>query len=801
MRARAVRATLNVWLTFGLALPLAPSAVAQAGQGSDGQETAQARRVLSDLRGLIDPTLFDLDALSLHMAFEEPETIADWVRTEVRFEAYAGLLRGPDGTLVARAGNALDQSVLLAQLLTDAGYDARVALGSLSEEEARTLVLSMFEVPSRPTRPADVQGAAALIAAATGSDHSDAEELLRTVAQLDVQQVPEYEEAVAGAESLLQQLGVPTDPDVTQELVDEARDYAWVEYRLSESNAWTPAHPAWQVFAEPPAVVADEHLEGEVPQDLLHRLRIEVTIERKRGDEFTTAQLMDPWERPVANLLGRAVVVGNTVLGESGATSIFDLGAELAEAAFYAPTLNGSLAPGAMAFDLRGNLVPPDAAVSAMAGVFQTAGERVGGAIGALGELGGDGASEDPFALTAQWIDIVLVAPGGEETRHRRTVFDRRAPGAREDGTGELLDESFLLDGILSTYALMTTGGRLSASFIADQLAGQADYHLEVIDRLANSGSASSEAERAQALMRELADYVPKDHLNLFAASDAIDSSLSGVAYRAQPSVIALVGALTPRAELAANSGIDIIANAKRVLLVDGDEVLRDHEAAVLAGVWDTIMEREFVESYGRVAQNAAGALMQGDMVLVRAPMSSASLRSAGVPDAALTAVSETLRGGYAVLIPTLGDGGTAEEPADAAGWSYWRVDLATGETLGMDAAGRGASMTEFLEGLIVGLTVNAALAVPSLIQCAASDASWLCYCDVIASGVLFSFAGALFSALVAAETALLVYVIVDITVVGPITTVMTPPICSSFATRDGRTLAGAGERSVCWAA
>lgn len=118
-----------------------------------------------------------------------------------------------------------------------------------------------------------------------------------------------------------------------------------------------------------------------------------------------------------------------------------------------------------------------------------------------------------------------------------------------------------------------------------------------------------------------------------------------------------------------------------------------------------------------------------------------------------------------------------------------------------MDAAGRGASMTEFLEGLIVGLTVNAALAVPSLIQCAASDASWLCYCDVIASGVLFSFAGALFSALVAAETALLVYVIVDITVVGPITTVMTPPICSSFATRDGRTLAGAGERSVCWAA
>src|SRR5690606_9218958 len=391
-------------------------------------------------------------------------------------------------------------------------------------------------------------------------------------------------------------------------------------------------------------------------------------------------------------------------------------------------------------FDLRGNLVPPDVAMSAMAGVFQTVGERVGGAIGALGELGGDGAEEDPFALTAQRIDIVLVAPGGEETRHRRTVFDRRAPGAREDGTGELLDESVLLDGILSTYALMTTGGRLSSSFVADQLAGQAAYHLDVIDALANMEGAPTEADRAQALMRELADYVPKDHLNLFAASDAIDGSLAAVTYRAQPSVIALVGALTPGDELTANSGVDIIANAKRILLVDGDNVLRDHEAGVLAGVWDTIMEREFVERYGRVAQNAAGSRALGDMTLIPDPASSKALRAAGVPDQALAAVSDTLRGGYAVLVPVLGERESSEPAAYGAGWSYWRVDLVTGATLGMDAWCGGAWMTEFLQGLAVGLTVNAALAVPSLIQCAASDASWLCYCDVIAGGILFSF-------------------------------------------------------------
>lgn len=804
MSRRAVRATLHIWLVFGLALPLAPTAVAQVGQGSAGQETAEARRVLADLRSLIDPTRFDVDALSLDLAFEEPEAIADWVSAEVRYEAYAGLLRGPDGTLGARAGNALDQSVLLAQLLTDAGYDSRVALGSLTDEAAHELVLSMFDEHTDLVRPVDtpvIEGAAEAIAAATATDATDAADVLRALAQLDVEQLPEYGEAVAGAESLLQQLGVPADPDVTQDLVAEARDYAWVEFRLSGTDPWTATHPAWQVAGEPPVVEADAYLEGEVPQELLHRLRIEVTVERKRGDAFSTEALMEPWERPVANLLGRTLVVGNTVLGETGATSITELGSELADVAFYAPTLNGSLAPGAMAFDLRGNLVPPDVAMSAMAGVFQTVGERVGGAIGALGELGGDGAEEDPFALTAQWIDIVLVAPGGEETRHRRTVFDRRAPGAREDGTGELLDESVLLDGILSTYALMTTGGRLSPSFVADQLAGQVAYHLDVVDALTNMEGALTEADRAQALMRELADYVPKDHLSLFAASDAIDGSLPAVAYRAQPSVIALVGALTPGDELTANSGVDIIANAKRILLVDGDEVLRDHEAGVLAGVWDTIMEREFVERYGRVARNATGTRALGDMALIRYPTSSESLRAAGVPDQALAAVSETLRGGYAVLVPVLGESESSDATVHGTGWSYWRVDLATGETLGMDPWGRGASMTEFLQGLVVGLTVNAALAVPSLIQCAASDASWLCYCDVIASGTLLSFAGALVGAFVAAEAAVLTYVIVDITVVGPITTVMTPPICSAFASRGGHTLAGAAERSACWAA
>src|SRR5690606_34845639 len=88
---------------------------------------------------------YDVDELSLALAFEDAEVIASWVADNLRYQVYAGLLRGPQGTLVAGAGNALDQAVLLASLLGDAGYDTRVVLGELTDDDARTLVMSMFD--------------------------------------------------------------------------------------------------------------------------------------------------------------------------------------------------------------------------------------------------------------------------------------------------------------------------------------------------------------------------------------------------------------------------------------------------------------------------------------------------------------------------------------------------------------------------------------------------------------------------------------------------------------------------------
>src|SRR5690606_9146740 len=91
------------------------------------------------------------------------------------------------------------------------------------------------------------------------------------------------------------------------------------------------------------------------------------------------------------------------------------------------------------------------------------------------GQLGGDEAPTEACALVAQYLDIVLIAPGGEETTHRRVLFDRRPAEARESGSGDLLEERVVLDGVMSSYVLLVTGGALSAGFVA---AG--DHALEV---------------------------------------------------------------------------------------------------------------------------------------------------------------------------------------------------------------------------------------------------------------------------------------------------------------------------------
>ncbi|HEX3304051.1 MAG TPA: hypothetical protein VHR64_14280, partial [Thermomicrobiales bacterium] len=76
------------------------------------------------------PTIADI-AAALQW---DTERIFRFVADHVAYEPYVGALRGAEGTLRAMAGNAVDQSLLLAALLAEAAVPYRFAIGQLSAD-------------------------------------------------------------------------------------------------------------------------------------------------------------------------------------------------------------------------------------------------------------------------------------------------------------------------------------------------------------------------------------------------------------------------------------------------------------------------------------------------------------------------------------------------------------------------------------------------------------------------------------------------------------------------------------------
>lgn len=722
------RGALSVALVLGLAFPWAPTALAQGSRVDAGlDELARQRRMLELVQGGVDTSRFDLDELRLDAAFMDAPEIGEFVASSYRFELYRGVLRGPQGTLVSGAGNALDLSVLLATLLRDAGYDSRVALGLLGSEDAERLLTRALEArPEAREVVNDGDDMVAELAQVAGVSEAELIEYRQALASADLRSSDRYQESVTASAALIQALadgGVNLQGASHEDLVAEAKEYAWVEYRLGANDAWGELHPAFGALAAPAPLTADEYLEGSVPDRLQHRLRIEVGIERKRGDVFTEEHLMTPWERPVANMLGVNLSVANSPLGQSADATLQELGTSLSGTLFFVPLLNGAMAPGAKAFDTLGNLLSPEDAASAMAGVFQTAASKLNKATGALGALGSDGpADAEPFALTAQFVDVVHIAPGGQEARQRRYIFDRRAGDARALGGTALLDESVLLNGILTNMEIMVTGGSLPLDFLAHDAAEQGLHYLDAMERLLQ------EPDQA-GLQLAFADVRGREQLLLMALFEAAGPSSGGVAYRAEPTVVSIRQALTIGEAVSGEMGVDIVFSGRRFLVNGPSGVMEDPESAVMAGAWDTMVERLYMQRFTPEVASAYSVFGAG--APLRVVKNESELAGSGAPTEALPAMQRDLSAGNVLVY----------SDTEAAAFGWWRVDPRTGATLGMGSGGHGTAFTEYLIELSPSLAFTAALAVPGVFMCTTltGTALALCICDMVVGAVVFT--------------------------------------------------------------
>jgi hypothetical protein len=663
------------------------------------QAVLQYLELAQELRALVDRTQFDAEALLDRLDYE-PDAIVALVRDEIQFEPYNGLLRGANGTLMAGAGNSLDQSVLLAKMLNDAGFEARILQGKLSNEEAKKLLSLTRETQPPETPFVNSEAARKVLRKIAAIVDMPTGQVNRHLGMLDGDgAAPGTEELRRAAQgetrALLDLLGKHGtklgDENILGTITAQTQDYFWVQYR-EDTVEWTDIHPAFG-RSDNPTIEPVRHLIGEVPAELQHRIRIESTLVRIRGGKSESLPLMPAWERPAANLAQRSVTYAHTpMVNPQGIT---DAATYLSSGKLYAPTLDVSIASDS-AFDMSGNLIPMDAAQAAGAELFQTVAEKGDLAEAALAGLGSDdeATSKRRMALSEVRLKITAIAPGGQEREVTRVLYNP-CNDHQPLLNGETcfpaeptnLDKLALTTGTSVAVATSRTPESLLLDRALARIINNRDLWLLIIDP-------EKKGNLQDWLEVELEDTSWIGYLPFFQGLDS--SNNPAHVYRSEPSIALFQQILT--ADNSYNLSMDILQNTKRAFTREGGKLTYDAEALVYEGIWETGAEYQFLIGDYRQSSQRAFPLLR------KAPSATAArvtTDAGALPLWGKHTIKPALNAGYTAVIDSRDYGSNNEDI------SWYRIDPGTGETLGMNAQGRGGAL-EYAVKLGVGLTAIA---------------------------------------------------------------------------------------------
>ncbi|NIV75406.1 MAG: hypothetical protein GWN37_11395 [Gammaproteobacteria bacterium] len=326
---------------------------------------------------------------------KDPERIFAFVRDQVAYEVYRGYLRGPRGTLLAMAGNSVDQAALLGSLLEHAGHRARYVRGVLPEAEIQKLVEAMWAAgppPARTVNEPSPEVAAAL-------------ETLRNGVERDYNLIRGH----------LERAGRTAGPEAATRLgslASEARAHYWVQWW--KDGAWVDLDPTFEEAAVDERLAqADEPFES-FPEGLYHRVEIVVRLEEYTGDQSSERVILRHSAK-AAELSGRDLPLVHLPEHWKGpANSLQDaISASLEDTGRIKPVL------------LLGNERPE------VGKPFRQKRPKQAGLGGLMNMLKGEGTREPVSIATAEWVEFDFVYPGGRKKTVVREIFDRVGPARR----------------------------------------------------------------------------------------------------------------------------------------------------------------------------------------------------------------------------------------------------------------------------------------------------------------------------------------------------------------------------------
>lgn len=307
-----------------------------------------------------------------------------FVRDQIRFEAYSGLLRDSDGALAARAGNSVDRSRLLARMLSAVGVRTRFATCDLPQEQAQVLFEGMFA--KAPTTPVAYKSP-----------------FMNRVVRRAQRDFPVVRSAIGNRL-------VSAGRKAREQALNDIRTHVWVQANIDKR--WTDLDSAF-ADAEPGKTYCTAFSTVDaIPPEWQQQVTIRVVVEHVVDSALQTDTVLET-KHPAAELVQQAVFLSHNMdRGQAGGIA---------------------LAPGAAGAPAKWAPVLTIAGESTVGQPF-TFEDEAPQATFADALSGGSGVS----AFIAEWIEFEIQRPDGMTEKVQRMVVDRGGPAWRNSTNVDL---------------------------------------------------------------------------------------------------------------------------------------------------------------------------------------------------------------------------------------------------------------------------------------------------------------------------------------------------------------------------
>ena len=671
-------------LVYFLPLTLLPAPPAMAAGANDARLEALDKKI-DALRRAYEETPWPADTPEAIAALlkHDPGACAGFVRRGLRYEPYAGVLRGGRGALASGGGNSADLCLLLHDMLAGASPkpEMRFAVAELAEAQARELVRrATGSAPARPAAASDASVQKPEIPPAGDlpkPPHSTARHRRELLADVNV--------AAARIESALAD-SIPKPGDPLPAAVRAARTHVWLQVRKPD-GAWLSLDPAGGL----PLPGNARQLER-LPGDWNHTVALKVEVERLGGGKLARDVVLErTW--PSAALEGRAVEL-MIVPAELSVPKMIDVaagdtGTFLEQARGFKRfgtilTVPGEKPQEGSGFGLDGRPLAAPAKPGPTGVVAIDPFKRLPGGGGRGAPRGADGAP--PSDLAGVWLTLTVKSPGAAPATVERALLDRIGPDARARAAlriaGTWQAPPRMAVALLQRHQVLVSTGA-----IGTVRSGRATIEAALLEQpllqrsIALEGTADAKA-LDEAMKQITPPSFPSDLIAVNDASLALAGARlmgKGACYVATPNLYVRGESLdlAPDGSVVSRRVIDV-ARHELAVLADPARVWRTR---LLHGLAASELEGRVLDDDENPARSAARSLRDAELVPVR---TAGDMKSSSEPADVRATMAKDLRDGAVLLAPA----------KPTAGGAWWRVSR-EGHVIAVAADGRGQAATE----------------------------------------------------------------------------------------------------------